>query len=283
MSTAGVAHGELRTAQHEGSGMQVLLQVSDPHFGTERPPVLEALVRLAHAQRPDWLLLSGDITQRATEAQFAAASAFVQRLQVPRLLALPGNHDIPLWHLPLRLLRPYARYQAAFGNSLEPEFESADLLLLAVNTTRWWRHQDGQLSAAQVQRVADRLADSTRARPVQRRVVMVHQPVAVALPQDIPDRLHGHAAALEQWGRAGVDLIVGGHIHRPFVLRLPHGGWAVQAGTAVSRRVRPEAGNSVNVIRIDFTAAERATVERWDHDPVHDAFVQRQVHHLRRA
>ena len=257
--------------------MTLLLQVSDPHFGTERPNVVEALVQLAHAQRPDVLLLSGDITQRATRAQFAAAQRFVQRLQVPHCVALPGNHDIPLWHLPLRLLRPYARYSAAFGANLEPSLETDDLLLLAVNTTRWWRHEDGQLSKAQIQRVASRLA---LARPAQRRVVMLHQPLAVTRPEDMKNRLHGHAAALRAWGTAGVDLIVGGHIHLPFVLPLPSSGWAVQAGTAISHRVRAEADNSVNLIRIDAAARERAVVERWDHSPAQGGFVQCERHRL---
>jgi 3',5'-cyclic AMP phosphodiesterase CpdA len=259
--------------------MSLLLQVSDTHFGTERPAVVEALVRLAQALRPDWLLLSGDITQRATVAQFAAAQAFVQRLQVPRLLALPGNHDIPLFHLPLRLLRPYARYAAAFGSTLEPAFESPELLLLGVNTTRWWRHKDGQLSSAQVQRVAERLR---RAPPAQRRIVVVHQPLAVPLAEDLPNRLHGHAPAVQQWGEAGVDLVIGGHIHRPYVLPLPAGGWVVQAGTAVSSRVRREAGNSVNLIRIDAQAAERAVVERWDYDEALGRFDAREAHRLLR-
>ena len=49
--------------------MTVLLQISDPHFGTERAQVVAALERLVHALRPGVLLLSGDITQRATAAQ----------------------------------------------------------------------------------------------------------------------------------------------------------------------------------------------------------------------
>ena len=257
--------------------MTLLLQVSDTHFGTERPPVVEALVQLALARKPQVLLLSGDITQRATRSQFAAAQAFVQRLRVPHCVAVPGNHDIPLWQLPLRLLRPYARYSAAFGPDLEPSLETDDLLLLALNTTRWWRHEDGQLSAAQVERVAQRLA---LARPGQRRVVMVHQPLVVTLPEDEKNLLHGHAAAKQAWGVAGVDLIVGGHIHLPFVLPLASGGWAVQAGTAVSSRVRSGAGNSVNLIYIDAAATERAMVERWDHDPVKRGFVPCEQHHL---
>lgn len=257
--------------------MTLLLQVSDPHFGTERPAVVEALVRLALALKPEVLLLSGDITQRATRAQFKTAQAFVQRLRVPQCLAVPGNHDIPLWHLPQRLLQPYARYSAAFGPELEPSLETDDMLLLALNTTRWWRHQDGQVSAAQVERVARRLA---LARPGQRRLLMVHQPLVVSQPKDEKNRLHGHAAALQAWCAAGVDLIIGGHIHLPFVLPLASGGWAVQAGTAVSRRVRSGIGNSVNVIRIDAAAAERAVVERWDHDPTQGCFVPREQHHL---
>jgi Predicted phosphohydrolases len=50
--------------------MSVLLQISDTHFGTEQPPVLEALVALAAQQRPDLVVLSGDITQRARPSQF---------------------------------------------------------------------------------------------------------------------------------------------------------------------------------------------------------------------
>jgi hypothetical protein len=47
----------------------------------------------------------------------------------------------------------------------------------------------------------------------------------------------------------------------------------VQAGTAVSHRVRPDAGNSVNLIHIDAGTDDRAVVERWDHNPAQAAFV----------
>gem|GEM_PF-7004682 len=55
--------------------MSVLLQISDTHFGTEEPQVAEALVALAAQQRPDVVVRSGDITQRARQAQFRAAIA----------------------------------------------------------------------------------------------------------------------------------------------------------------------------------------------------------------
>ena len=53
--------------------MTTVLQISDPHFGTERDQVVQALSRLAHQQVPDLVVLSGDITQRARHSQFEAA------------------------------------------------------------------------------------------------------------------------------------------------------------------------------------------------------------------
>ena len=104
--------------------MSVLLQISDTHFGTEQPPVVAALLALARQQAPELVVLSGDITQRARPAQFKAAWIFTEQLAAP-LLAIPGNHDIPLFDLWARLRHPYARHCAAFGADLEPAHTSA--------------------------------------------------------------------------------------------------------------------------------------------------------------
>lgn len=246
--------------------MTVLLQVSDPHFGTERAEVMAALETFSAAQSPDVLLLSGDITQRATRRQFAAARAFVDRLRIAAVLAIPGNHDIPLFNLAARLWHPYGHYSRAFGTTLEPEFENDHVLVVGVKTTRRYRHKDGEVSAAQIERVARRLETASAG---QCRVVMVHQPVAVVSASDRANLLRGNEEAVRGWATAGADVIVGGHIHLPFVVdlqdRWPDLGrrvWAVQAGTALSTRVRPGAGNSVNLMR----TGAGCRLERWDYD-----------------
>jgi 3',5'-cyclic AMP phosphodiesterase CpdA len=247
--------------------MTVLLQVSDPHFGAERAPAVEALVALCRELTPDLLVLSGDITQRARAAQFEAAAAFVRRLQVPNVLAIPGNHDLPLFNVLGRGLDPYAGYKRAFGAELEPSFCTADCLVLGVKTTRRYRHVDGEISDAQRERVAGALR---RASAQQLRIVVLHQPVAVPRPSEQKNVVHGHASAVEAWAEAGADLILAGHIHLPFVLPLHESRalarplWAVNAGTAVSSRLRWDAGNSVNVIRTREPAvAGRCVVEHW--------------------
>lgn len=243
--------------------MSVLMHIADTHFGTEQPPVVEALVALAAQQRPDLVVLAGDITQRARPAQFRAAKAFVDRLGAP-VLAVPGNHDIALLDLWARLRRPYARYAKEFGADLEPVYASPDLLVVGVNTTRAWRHKNGEVSAAQIDRVAGLLSAAS---PQQLRVVVVHQPAAVTRTGDRANLLRGHEAALRAWSVAGADLVLGGHIHLPYTLA-PHGLarqlWVLQAGTAVSSRTRAEVPNSVNILRWGEAAGARAHPARCD-------------------
>ncbi|HEY0857318.1 MAG TPA: metallophosphoesterase [Albitalea sp.] len=257
--------------------MTMLLHISDPHFGTEQPPVVEALLRLAAQEHPELVMLSGDITQRARRSQFRAARGFVDRLGDIPTLVIPGNHDIPLFNLAARLLAPYANFERAFGAELEPVHESARLLLIALNTTRPRRHKNGELSREQIERVARRLRAAQHG---QLRAVVVHQPIAVTRPEDEHNLLRGHAAAIEAWSAAGADLVLGGHIHLPYVLalheRLPGLArrlWAVQAGTAVSRRVREGAPNSVNLIRWgDALPSGRCVIERWDYSAAAGGF-----------
>jgi 3',5'-cyclic AMP phosphodiesterase CpdA len=243
--------------------------MSDPHFGTETAAVVEALAELADAQSPDAVILSGDITQRARRVQFAAARAFVDRVRAPVVLAIPGNHDIPLYNIAARAFAPYAGYQRAFGPDLAPSWCNDDVLVICVNTTRRWRHKDGEVSARQVGQVAERLACAGNR---QLRIVVVHQPVHVITAKDETNRLHGYEHAVRTWSQAGADLVLGGHIHLPYrrSLRerfhdLPRDLWAVQAGTAVSSRVRGNVPNSVNIIRHDAVEQPGScVVERWD-------------------
>ena len=105
-------------------------------------------------------------------------------------------------------------------------------------------------------------------------MAVTHQPVAITRAHAATDLLHGHFEPIPRWAKAGADIILGGHLHLPYVLALhqkiadlPRSLWAIQAGTAVSSRVRHEAGNSVNLIRYNEQGGQRreAVIERWDY------------------
>ena len=131
------------------------------------------------------------------------------------------------------------------------------------------------------------------ASPQQLRVVVVHHPAAVIHAEDRADVLLGHQAALQCWSAAGLDLILGGHIHLPYILELQglaRPAWVVQAGTAVSSRTRLGAPNSVNILRWGhahttcggrghpgYDAENDCVIERWDFAPEAHTFVCKEV------
>lgn len=285
--------------------MTRILHLSDTHFGTEREPVVRAVLRLVDALQPDLVVLTGDITQRARRSQFTAARRFVQALQRP-VLAVPGNHDIPLFNVMARWLNPYGGYRRALGPVLEPVVDIPGLLAIGVNSTRPSRRKNGEVDAGQIERVAQRLH---KANADCLRIVLLHHPVRAAVESDQRNLLIGRELAIPAWIDAGVDLILGGHIHLPYVLSasadrihvrdhsaeagitqgenpsLPtdirRQAWIVQAGTAISRRVRGNISNSVNVIEHSVSQGRhQCVIERWDYMTDLQAFGRVKSHAL---
>lgn len=251
--------------------MSTIVQISDTHFGTEQPQVLQALEEHVREHGGDLLVLSGDITQRARAAQFAAAQACVRRLQalgIRETLVIPGNHDIPLYNLLARFLMPYRNYRRYFGDVLEPIFENDQMLVLGLNTTHPRRHKDGRVTQQQVHAVSRELA---RCSAEKVRIVVAHQPFGAMLASDLRNLQHGAAVALQTWADAGLDLVMGGHIHLPYVLplsrqyqNLSREIWMVQAGTTLSSRVRGTSPNSLNRLKVHPGPDKKVCVERWD-------------------
>jgi hypothetical protein len=81
---------------------------------------------------------------------------------------------------------------------------------------------------------------------------------------------------------------MGGHIHLPYVLPLrasyddlAREVWTVQAGTALSRRVRGGIPNSVNLVVPEHAAPARACrLERWDYSAAQQRFLLHSAHRL---
>jgi 3',5'-cyclic AMP phosphodiesterase CpdA len=254
--------------------MMRIAHISDTHFGTEEAPVCAALKADLLREAPDLLVLTGDITQRARRAQFRAARAFLDSLAPIPVLALPGNHDLPLFDLFTRFARPYHHYVQHICPTLTPVWLEAEVAVLGVNSTRVWRHKQGELPAGLVQEVAERLAVLTQ--PF--KVVALHHPLAVTEPGDRCNRVRGADEALAAWTAAGADLFLGGHIHLPYCIlggKEARQAVILQAGTAVSYRRRGGQSNSFNLIRLEMAGrSRRMQIERRDYDAQAGIFVE---------
>jgi 3',5'-cyclic AMP phosphodiesterase CpdA len=232
--------------------VRIIVHLSDLHLGRLDPAVLGALVSTIRGVGPDLVVVSGDLTQRATTQQFAAARRFLQAVEA-RTLTIPGNHDVPLWNVAARFLTPFDRYQRYITPDLEPEYQDDEIIVVGVNTARSVTWGEGRINLAQVDRILARLNAAPRAST---RIVVTHHPFD--LPPGIREqRLLGRArAAMARLATAGADLFLSGHLHLSHVSHSAeryriagHSALIVQAGT-VSMRGRGEEP-SFNVLRLE--------------------------------
>ena len=265
--------------------MLTLLQISDLHFGPMfLPKVAEALLRAAAEIHPDILVASGDFTQRAKPAQFADARAFLDRLPAVPRIVVPGNHDIPLYRVHERLLSPYGLYCQHISAELDTVLARGDATIVALNTTApWLRVTDGRIQSRQLELAAQAFAASPRGAV---KIVVAHHHFAPAPDVERKwDATFGAEAALQRFEQLGVDLILGGHLHRAYTASprdaFPQHGDSglliVECGTSTSSRGRGrERGrNSLNVLQID----ERSiTVTHWLFSPATGDFAPANRH-----
>ena len=61
----------------------MLLHLSDLHFGTERPECIQAIQKFCAEHKPEIVVVSGDLTQRAKFKEFLACRQFLDGLKIP--------------------------------------------------------------------------------------------------------------------------------------------------------------------------------------------------------
>jgi 3',5'-cyclic AMP phosphodiesterase CpdA len=241
--------------------MRTIVHLSDLHFGRTDPTLIDPLLATIGAIRPDVVVVSGDLTQRAKQKQFEEARDFLGRIEARRVV-VPGNHDVPLYRLWERFLSPLGKYRRIIQRDLEPSYVDDEIAVLGVNTARSLTFKDGRINEEQMASIKRRLgplgASVTK-------IVVTHHPF------DLPDQagdvdLVGRAReAMELFSRCGVDLLLSGHFHVSQAgasRRDEIAGYSalvVQAGTATSTRGRGEE-NSFNTLRVQ---RDEIVVERW--------------------
>ena len=248
--------------------MARLVHLSDLHFGAHDPRLVEAVERKISRAKPDLVVVSGDFTQRARTEQFQEACRFLERLRDAghEVLAVPGNHDVPLYDVLRRFLSPLTRYMRYIDETLCPLHEIPGATVLGINTARSLTFKDGRISEEQIDFIRKTFE---RTDPDATRILVTHHPLfALEVGDNITPAVGRSELALDAVGDAGVDLLLAGHNHqasihsaRDLVTRAGP-ALVIQAGTATSTRVRDQ-DQSINRIEVDGRHVVVA-VESWN-------------------
>jgi 3',5'-cyclic AMP phosphodiesterase CpdA len=243
-----------------------IVHLSDLHFGWDEAGLVKALCALVKDAKPDLTVLSGDFVEHATRAEFQQARTFIANLPKP-ILAVPGNHDLPFYNFPLRIIQRLRLYKEYITPDLSPVFQDDEIAVMGISTARIWPIRGGSISSMQVREVEQRLCQLPGHLT---RVLVTHHPFD--LPPEFKGRYlvkHGERA-LEQLASC-LDLLLAGHMHVGASGRVADrfntaNGALVfsQAGTAISKRYKGER-NSFNVIEVDRPHL-RVRKYTWDAD-----------------
>ena len=212
--------------------MTRLFHVSDVHFGAEDPAAVAWFGALVKAERPDAVVMTGDLTMRARSKQFSAAAAWLQGLGVPVTVEV-GNHDLPYFNPWKRFVTPYHRYEVVERLTERPlKLDGIAIVPLKTTARVHWRldWSKGHVAKNALAATLARIVTLPRGTTI---LVACHHPL-------VGSGTRGGDRALAALARAGVAAVLSGHVHDPFDVRRSVAGHTIRligAGT-LSERLR---------------------------------------------
>jgi 3',5'-cyclic AMP phosphodiesterase CpdA len=247
--------------------MRRIAHLSDLHFGREDSAVVEGLLADLLLMQPSLVVVSGDLTQRARRRQFRAARAFLERLPCP-WLAVPGNHDLPLYNLPARFFWPLGNWRRDFSAETEPLYRDDELLVIGISTARANVWKSGRISLQQIERVRTALCEAGG----RFTILAAHHPFT-PLPRAPGEVLLSRGLrALRAFEECGLHLILTGHLHlghtgdvRDHYHRLDRSVLTAHATTSTSNRRRGES-NAYNLLTLHVAPFRLTMAVRQWHD-----------------
>jgi 3',5'-cyclic AMP phosphodiesterase CpdA len=233
---------------------------SDLHFGEPHDAgAAQAFMAAAWSLSPDLLVLSGDFTQRAKVREYREAREYLDRLPPVPAVVTPGNHDVPLYRVLERIFAPFRNYRTYIREELDGVTRVPGLTVVSLNTAA--PHSaivNGRISKRQLEFARS----AFKAAPAgDLKAIVAHHHLSPAPDYEGDTPLPRAREILEEFEAIGVELVMGGHLHRGYIgnsldvvpgANPDRGVVIVQSGTTTScrGRARERAKNSFNVIRI---------------------------------
>lgn len=231
----------------------LIAQISDLHCGLPHfvPSLLERAIAEVNELDPDVVIVSGDLTGDGLRQEYLDAREYVDRIECPRKVVIPGNHD--------SRNVGYVHFDELFGPR-RTEMHANGVSIVAVDSTEP-DLDNGVVGRGQYEWIESAFAHEH----ADLRVFVLHHHL-LPIPGTGRERniVHDAGDTLECLQRAGVNLVLSGHKHVPYAWRLED-LFVVNAGTVSTTRLRGNTKPCYNVIE---ATPERVTVYRKY--PFHD-------------
>ncbi len=244
--------------------MRLIAHISDLHFGKEDKKIQESLLKHVQNLKPDLVVISGDLTQRAKKHQFVLAKKFIADIPF-KTLVIPGNHDMPLYNMPKRFLKPLKEYKRHITDELNPFFADEEIAVFGLNTTRSLSGLLGKISKKQIAKLHKEFSGVDASLT---KIVVTHHPFVNSNGKKV--RIISRASkTMKAIEHSGADVILAGHLHIGFSGDVSSAYHLVgrsiivaHAGTAFSTHHRREP-NSFNLLHIHENTID-IEVHMWD-------------------
>lgn len=233
-----------------------LLHISDLHWGKKLSPSFAYKIKeFSKKEKVDYILVSGDLTQRAKKREFISVKRYLDSLEVP-YIAIPGNHDVPLYPIHLRFFAPFLRYKKYFNPDLEPEIITKNFCVFGLCSAHNLTSSEGRIKKKQIAKLRKKLM---RTSPSQILIILIHHPLIYADPADRDRTIWGSPLLIDLFREIPPDLILSGHYHnrffynlRDFYPKLKKDTYIIFSSTSTTERGRKkESGKTgFNVIEI---------------------------------
>lgn len=229
--------------------MMRLFHISDLHFGLEDGRALDWFASSVRDERPEAVLITGDLTMRARSREFAAACDWIERLDVPVTVEV-GNHDLPYFNPFARFLWPYRRIRR-IERLVERELDFPGLAVVPLKTTARAQWRLDWSKGCVTRRALDKtLAAIDALSPGTTVLVTAHHPLVEAGTRGRA-LTRGGEAALHQLAARGVAAVLTGHVHDAFDLtrETPAGPIRMIGAGTLSQRIRstPPSFNALTI------------------------------------
>jgi 3',5'-cyclic AMP phosphodiesterase CpdA len=225
-----------------------IVQLSDIHIGgLFVQSVFDTVVEEVNKLKPDAIIVTGDLTDDGLLIQFEKARKELERFFCPNLIVIAGNHDYR--HT------GYLLFKKFFPTKQIHEFD--DALIFTVGTARPDR-DEGEVGYRQNLWMEKTLGKHPETKP---KIVAMHHHL-IGIPDTGTDKIIILDAGdtLRTFLQSGVDLVLCGHKHRPWMWNL--GRLAIAyAGTTSSIRFRGFFENCYNIIEVGKEKKPRVDIK----------------------